>query len=75
MQPVHVDGPTVRRLRAERLINRAELSRMSGVSYPFLCDIEKGRKGASDITAHKIARALGIPVEELRPPTGQAGAA
>ena len=65
MQPVQVDGPTVRRLRAERLINRAELSRRSGVSYPFLCDIETGRKRASDITAHKIANALGVSVERL----------
>lgn len=65
----HVDGATLRKLRAERLINRAELSRQSGVSYRHLQFIENGEAGASDITAHKIATALGVSVEALAPRT------
>lgn len=66
MRQTLVDGPTVRRLRAERLINCAELARRSGVAYSFLRDIEAGTKAASDITAHKLATALDVPVEQLK---------
>lgn len=65
MRHTLVDGRTVRRLRAERLINCAELARRSGVAYSFLREIEAGVKGASDITAHKLAAALDVPVEAL----------
>lgn len=77
MRPTLVDGRTVRRLRAERLINCAELARRSGVAYSFLRDIEAGTKAASDITAHKLARALNVTVDQLRPTTRhrRAGAA
>lgn len=65
MEHSPVDGRTVRKLRAERLINCAELARRSGVAYSFLREIESGQKRASDITAHKLAKALGVPVGQL----------
>lgn len=67
MQTGYVDGVRLRKLRAERLINRAELSRRSGVSYRMLSLIETGRGGASDITAHKLAKALDVDVDALSP--------
>ena len=72
MRPPTVDGKTVRRLRVERLITCAELARRSGVAYSFLRDIEAGLKGASDITAHKLATALDVPVEQLQAKAGAA---
>lgn len=74
MDPSPVDGPTVRKLRAERLINCAELARRSKVAYSFLREIEAGQKRASDITAHKLAKALDVTVEQLSA-NRQAGAA
>lgn len=65
MRPTTVDGATVRRLRAERLINCAELARRAELNYGFLREIEAGTKAASDITAHKLAKALNVPVEQL----------
>ncbi len=67
MRPSPVDGRTVLKLRAERLITRAELSRRSGVSYRHLTYIERGECGASDVTAHKLAKGLGVDVSELGP--------
>lgn len=66
MRPTIVDGPTVRKLRAERLINCAELSRRSGVAYSYLREIESGQRAASDVTAHKLAQALDVTVDQLR---------
>ncbi len=79
MRPSLVDGATLKKLRAERLITRVELSKRSGLSYSFLKLVEKGASAASDVNAHKIARALDVPVDKLGPrevaPAEPAGAA
>ncbi len=65
MRPTLVDGATLKKLRAERLITRVELSRRSGLSYSFLKLVESGGCAASDVSAHRLAKALDVPVEAL----------
>lgn len=55
----------IKELRETKGINQKELSEMAGISRPFLCDLEKNRRGAKPETYQRIADALDVPVSEL----------
>lgn len=55
----------IKELRETKGINQKELSEMAGISRPFLCDLEKNRRGAKPETYQRIADALGVPVADL----------
>ncbi len=55
----------LRAARTERGMTRNALAEASGVSLRFLAQIEAGRGNASLAVAHRIALALGIPLEAL----------
>jgi len=57
-------GDAVRRARIVIGLTSAELARAVGISRPMLSAIENGA-GTSVKTAHKIAKALDRPFEEL----------
>ena len=58
-------GRAIKVTRAERGLERKELARLSGLSYPYLSEIEKGKKRASTEALLPIAQALGLRQSEL----------
>lgn len=60
----------IKELREAQGINQKTLSEMVGISRPFLCDLEKNRRGAKPETYQRIADALDVPVAELMQKAG-----
>jgi transcriptional regulator with XRE-family HTH domain len=58
-------GRAIKVTRTEQGLERKELARLSGLSYPYLSEIEKGKKRASTEALRPIARALGLKQSEL----------
>jgi transcriptional regulator with XRE-family HTH domain len=58
-------GRAIKVTRTEQGIERKELARLSSLSYPYLSEIEKGKKRASTEALFPIARALGLRQSEL----------
>lgn len=72
-----VDVEALVRLRAQKQLTMAELARRSGVSYSLIKYVHAGDRQFSDVTAHRIARALGCAPEDFstpKPSTGRAAA-
>jgi DNA-binding XRE family transcriptional regulator len=55
----------LRVLREERGLTRKEAAELTNVSYWTLIDLESGKRAPYMPTVTKIARAYGVPVEEL----------
>jgi transcriptional regulator with XRE-family HTH domain len=58
-------GRAVQVLRTERGLGRRHLAKLAGVSYPYLSQIETGKKRPSSSTLVAIAEALRIQLSEL----------
>jgi transcriptional regulator with XRE-family HTH domain len=58
-------GRAITVLRHELGLNRKELAERSGISYPFLSEVEGGKKSPSSKTVRAIADALGVRVHQL----------
>ena len=58
-------GRAIRVLRVERGLERKDLAARSGLSYPYLSEIESGKKRASSQALLAIAQALGVRPHEL----------
>lgn len=58
-------GRAIKVTRTEQGLERKELARISGLSYPYLSEIEKGKKRASTEALLPIGRALGLRQSEL----------
>lgn len=58
-------GRAIKVTRAEQGLERKELARLSGLSYPYLSEIEKGKKRASTEALRPIAQSLGLRQSEL----------
>jgi transcriptional regulator with XRE-family HTH domain len=58
-------GRAIKVARTERGLERKELARLSGLSYPYLAEIEQGKKRPSTEALLPIARALGLRQSEL----------
>ncbi len=58
-------GKSVRRLRIERFMSQAELSKVAGVSPAHLGRIERNEHDPHLSTIRKIAEALGVDPSEL----------
>ncbi len=58
-------GRAIKVLRAERGVERRELAEASGISYPYLSEIENGKKRASSKALIAIAEALGVAPSDL----------
>jgi transcriptional regulator with XRE-family HTH domain len=59
-------GEKVRELRENKDMSLRELAHKIDCSAAFLSDVELGRRHLSDEKFEKLARALGVTVEELR---------
>jgi transcriptional regulator with XRE-family HTH domain len=58
-------GKNIKLLRARRGLSQADFSEKSGISIPFLSNIERGIKFPQPAMLSKIANALGVEVSEL----------
>ena len=58
-------GRAIKVTRTEQGLERKELARLSGLSYPYLSEIERGKKRASTEAMRPIARALGLRQSQL----------
>ncbi|MFN2555539.1 MAG: helix-turn-helix domain-containing protein [Nitriliruptorales bacterium] len=58
-------GEGLRRLRQQRHLNQADLSRLAGVSPSAISQAEAGRRGLSLDTLLKLSEELGISLDEL----------
>jgi DNA-binding XRE family transcriptional regulator len=63
-----VPGPIALKLRVireERALTQKEAAELANVSHLTLIDLESGKRDPYMPTVTKIARAYGVPVEEL----------
>lgn len=60
-------GQTVKRLREKSGLSMRELARRSGVSQPFLSQIERGASAPSMVTTYRLAEALDVLPGALLP--------
>jgi transcriptional regulator with XRE-family HTH domain len=59
---------TIKEIREEKGITQIELAKLCGVQQATISDIERGKiKSPSVETAQRIARALGVTLENLFP--------
>jgi transcriptional regulator with XRE-family HTH domain len=58
-------GTRVKEERKKRELPLRELARLSGLSAPYLLDIERGRRQPSDKSLGRLAKALGISKKSL----------
>jgi transcriptional regulator with XRE-family HTH domain len=58
-------GRAIKVTRTEQGLERKELARLAGLSYPYVSEIEKGKKRASTEALRPIAQALGLRQSEL----------
>lgn len=58
-------GSNIRRIRSEKEISRAQLAYEIGTSEKHLSRIETGEVNSGILTYIKIARVLGIPLNDI----------
>ena len=58
-------GRAIRVIRTERGLNRKDLAARSGLSYPYLSEIEGDKKSPSSRALRAIGDALGVAPSEL----------
>lgn len=58
-------GDRIRKYREEKKLSLKELAQSSGISYSYLCEIEKGFVLPSIRSIRKIASALNVPLKNL----------
>lgn len=61
---IRADGARIAEMRASRFLTAGEFAKVCGVSRPVLDRLESGGP-VSYQTAHKVSKALKIPVDEL----------
>lgn len=59
---------SIKELRESAGLSQHELAKLVGVSQPFLCDLERNRRGATRETLDRIAVALNVEVTDLYGP-------
>jgi transcriptional regulator with XRE-family HTH domain len=57
----------LREAREEAVLTISELAKVSGVSEDAICKIENGHRRPRPGTLRRLARALGVKPQELRP--------
>lgn len=58
-------GLAIAELRTSRGLSRPDLAEMSTLSYPYVYELERGKKKASDNALEKIAGALEVSPRDL----------
>lgn len=58
-------GNNLKRIRTERGISQSDIAKSLGVSRGFVSNIENGKRNPTLATISKLAKAIGVPTEEL----------
>lgn len=60
----------IKEIRKEKGITQSSLALLANVSQPYINDLENNRRGAKPETMMRIAKALGVPVDDLEAKAG-----
>ena len=66
-------GERIRAHREEKKISMKEFATLAGISYSYLCGIERGLVMPSMKSLRKISQGLGVPPKDLMPSTDSLG--
>ena len=58
-------GKKLRDVRLKKKLSQGDIARILGVHRSYISGLERGRRNPSLLTVHKVAKALGISVNEL----------
>jgi transcriptional regulator with XRE-family HTH domain len=58
-------GENIRKIREEKQMTQIELCRKLSVDRAYMSNVENGKKNPTLLTMEKIAKALGVSIEEL----------
>lgn len=58
-------GKKLRESRLKKKLSQGDVAKILGVHRTYISGLERGRRNPSLLTVQKIAKALGIPVENL----------
>lgn len=58
-------GNKLRDVRLKKKLSQGDIARILGVHRSYISGLERGRRNPSLLTVHKVAKALGVSVNEL----------
>lgn len=58
-------GKKLRESRLRKKLSQGDVAKILGVHRTYISGLERGRRNPSLLTVQKIAKALGVPVENL----------
>ena len=58
-------GKKLRDVRIKKKLSQGDIARILGVHRSYISGLERGRRNPSLLTVHKVAKALGVSVNEL----------
>ena len=58
-------GKKLREVRLKKRLSQGDVARILGVHRSYISGLERGRRNPSLLTVHKVAKALGIKIDEL----------
>lgn len=61
----NVNGEALRAIRVKDGLRLKQLADLAGISMQYLCDIEKGRRGARPDVLKRLAQSLNVPTSSI----------
>ena len=58
-------GKKLREVRLKKKLSQGDVARILDVHRSYISGLERGRRNPSLLTVHKVAKALGVSVNEL----------
>ncbi len=58
-------GKNLKRIRTEKGISQGDIVKTSGIDKAMISNIENGKTNPTLATIAKLAKALGVPIEDL----------
>ena len=58
-------GKKLREIRLKKKLSQGDIARILGVHRSYISGLERGRRNPSLMTVHKVAKALGVSINEL----------
>ena len=58
-------GNKLRDVRLKKKLSQGDIARILGVHRSYISGLERGRRNPSLLTVHKVAKALGVSVNDL----------
>lgn len=58
-------GQNLKKIRTQKKMSQGDIARNLGVDRGYISNIENGKKNPTLATVDKLAKALGVPADEL----------